>query len=91
MLSYSRIMYFVYILRLSNERYYVGQTNDLAQRLECHQSGQSVYTKKFLPVELIYSEEHESRSAAMKREKHLKSLKNRRTLESVMHGHGPFV
>ncbi len=49
-------MYYVYILRLNNNRFYTGFTSDLKRRLAKHQSGQSPFTSERLPVELSHYE-----------------------------------
>jgi predicted GIY-YIG superfamily endonuclease len=52
--------FWVYILRCSDDSYYVGHTDDLEQRMVQHQSGElAAYTAKRLPVELVYSSELE--------------------------------
>jgi putative endonuclease len=59
-------MFFVYILYSpSLKKYYVGQTNDLERRLIEHNSGQTLYSSRGIPWELIYKEEKASRSEAM--------------------------
>ena len=48
--------YFVYILECSDGSFYVGSTNDLAARLETHQSGKGpAYIAKRLPVRLAHA------------------------------------
>ena len=60
---------FVYLLRCSDDSLYCGWTTDLEKRIEAHNSGRGAkYTKSRRPVELVYYEECESKSAAMKRE-----------------------
>ena len=67
---------YVYVLRCGDGSLYTGWTNDLEQRLAAHQSGKGAkYTKGRLPVEMVYSEELEDKSAALKRENELKKLK----------------
>ena len=62
-------MFFVYLLRCSDNSLYCGWTTDLEKRIEAHNSGRGAkYTKNRRPVELVYYEECESKSAAMKRE-----------------------
>ena len=62
-------MFFVYLLRCSDNSLYCGWTTDLEKRIEAHNSGRGAkYTKTRRPVELVYYEECESKSAAMKRE-----------------------
>jgi putative endonuclease len=65
--------YLVYILRCHDGTYYVGSTNDLADRLERHNSGRgAAYTALHRPVTLVYTEEHPDQAAAMRRERQLK-------------------
>jgi len=68
----------VYVLYSSKyDQIYIGQTDDLKDRLERHNTGKSRYTKRYIPWELIYFEEYETRSEAMKREKELKTHRGR--------------
>jgi putative endonuclease len=69
-------MFYVYILRGSNGRYYVGQTEDLKKRLDYHNSKSARWTARFQPWKLIYYEECSTRSEAIKRERYLKNRKN---------------
>lgn len=67
--------YFVYILRTSSNTLYVGQTNNLEKRIKEHlkKGGKSAkYIKYFSSFKLVYSEEYESRTEALKREYVLK-------------------
>ena len=67
-------MYYVYILISKKDgQFYVGQTNDLSRRLWRHQQGYVRSTRHRRPLELLFYEEYETRSEAMKREKFLKS------------------
>jgi putative endonuclease len=60
----------MYILKCSDESYYVGSTNNLELRIEQHQIGNGAkYTKKRLPIALVYSEEFEKIEEAYLREK----------------------
>ncbi|MDR7185760.1 putative endonuclease [Microbacterium trichothecenolyticum] len=48
----------VYILRCCDGTYYVGSTTDVNRRLEQHRAGMgSAYTRRRLPVELVWMEE----------------------------------
>jgi len=72
------IMYFTYVLYSQKfDEIYIGQTNNLELRLEEHNSGMSKSTKRYAPWEIIYTESFNSRSAAMRREKQLKSHSGR--------------
>jgi putative endonuclease len=61
---------YMYILLCANGQYYTGSTNDLERRLAQHQNGEgSNFTKKHLPVELVYYEEFQRIDEAFYREK----------------------
>ncbi|MBQ9967879.1 MAG: GIY-YIG nuclease family protein [Oscillospiraceae bacterium] len=67
--------YFVYMLRCRDDTLYTGYTNDVKRRENVHNTGKGAkYTKSRLPVKLVYFEEHESKSLAMKRECEIKKL-----------------
>ncbi|KAF0215551.1 MAG: GIY-YIG catalytic domain [Ignavibacteria bacterium] len=60
-------MFYVYALYSSKfNKIYIGQTCDLTNRLIEHNSGKSFYTKRFIPWEIIYTEEFETRGEVMK-------------------------
>ena len=45
----------MYILRCSDGSYYVGSTRDIVARLRKHQAGEGAeYTRRRLPVELVF-------------------------------------
>jgi putative endonuclease len=68
-------MYFVYILECSNKALYTGITNNLDNRLEMHTNGKgSKYVRAHLPFKLIYSEQVETKSEALKREYNIKQM-----------------
>ena len=49
---------YVYILKCSDNSYYIGSTKNLTLRIEEHKNGEGAeYTKHRLPVELVYYEE----------------------------------
>ena len=69
--------FFVYILRNSTDRFYIGHTSDLELRLRRHNEGKVRWTKSHGPWRVAYSEEFWTRAQAMAREKGLKSLKSK--------------
>ncbi len=78
-------MFYTYVLLSETTgKRYTGQTNNLEARLLSHNSGNSPFTKGRGPWKLIYSEEFQTRSDAMKREKFLKSGKGREFLDSFL-------
>ncbi|MEQ8711841.1 MAG: GIY-YIG nuclease family protein [Cyclobacteriaceae bacterium] len=70
-------MYHTYILQShATHQLYVGQTNDLVDRLKRHNAGHNKSTKHARPWKIIWSTEFATRSEAVKLERKLKSWKN---------------
>jgi len=68
--------FFVYIIYSSLYNiYYIGQTNDLDDRIISHNSNRYKFTKGKCPWELISSIKFNSRSEALKLERKLKNMK----------------
>lgn len=84
-------MYYTYILKTKDQSYYIGSTQHVDSRLRRHQNGGSVYTKSRRPVQLVYQEEFNSRSEAVRRERQLKSWKSRVDIDKLVSGYGPIV
>ena len=62
-------MNYTYILRCGDGSLYTGWTNDLEKRFRAHAAGRGgKYTRSRLPVELVWYEEHEDKTRAMRRE-----------------------
>ncbi|MGC1389683.1 MAG: GIY-YIG nuclease family protein [Bacteroidales bacterium] len=81
-------MYFVYIIEsLLNGRYYIGQTKDLRERIERHNKGRNLSTKAYLPWELKWWKEFETRADAIKTETTLKGIKKREGIISFVNKH----
>ncbi len=77
-------MWYVYILRLSDDSLYTGITKDVEERIEKHESGGgSKYVRSRLPCELVYKEKMDSRSEALKREAEIKSWSKKKKEELV--------
>ena len=85
-ISYYRMMtYFTYILLSeSSGRFYIGQTNNLSERLKRHNGNQSKSTKNRGPWKLYFHTEFETRSEAVILEQYLKSLKNHQLIDHWM-------
>ena len=68
-------MYTVYILYSEKfDKTYVGFTSDLEKRFLSHNElGKKGWTIKFRPWRIIHTENYETKSAAMLREKYFKS------------------
>ena len=79
-------MPFVYILRCSDDSYYVGKTTDLNVRLAEHQAGVAAnFTAARRPVRMIYAEEHKTLPLAEDREQQLKRW-SRKKKEALISG-----
>lgn len=69
------MMFYVYILRCADDSLYCGYTTDVEKRFEKHKSGKGArYTRSHLPLEIVYVEEFENKSDALKREHEIKSM-----------------
>ena len=64
-----------YLLRCADDTLYCGITNDLDKRLAAHNAGEGAkYTRGRAPVRLLHLEPCIDKSAALKRERHIKTL-----------------
>ncbi|MEM9142246.1 MAG: GIY-YIG nuclease family protein [Bacteroidota bacterium] len=78
-------MFIVYILQSNlDDSYYIGQTENLEQRLKYHNDGKSRYTKRKVPWKVVYFEEYKTRKKAISRERFLKKQKNRSFYEKLI-------
>lgn len=74
----------LYILRCGDGSLYTGITTDVPKRLEAHRSGKGAkYTRGRAPLELVFSEECGSHSAALKRELEIKALSREEKLNLI--------
>ena len=77
-------MNYVYILKCGDDSLYTGWTNNLEKRFKDHCSGRGAkYTKGRCPLELVYYEEFEDKSGAMKREYEIKRLTRKQKEELI--------
>jgi len=73
--------WYVYVLQCANTALYTGMTNDITKRLARHTAGlASKYTRSHLPVTLVYTEKHPTKSAALKREACIKKWSRKKKL-----------
>ena len=67
--------YYCYMVRCANDAYYTGWTTDPLRRLAEHNAGRGArYTRMNGPVTLVYVEQVEDHSAALKREVQIKKF-----------------
>ncbi len=75
--------YYTYVLYSENfDRLYIGQTNNLIDRIKRHNSGYVKPTKPFRPWNVIFCDICESRDIALHREKYWKLSHNRRKIRA---------
>lgn len=68
--------HYAYMLRCADNTIYSGYALDPQKRLEAHNSGKGAkYTRARLPVKLVYYEQFETKSEALRKEIELKKLK----------------
>ncbi len=76
-------MHFTYIIKSKSNRYYIGYTNDINERLRLHNLKRVASTKHDIPWKLFYKEEFNNERDAIMRERQLKSWKSRKALERL--------
>ena len=72
-------MFWVYVLQNSRGKLYVGHTGNLVERLKDHNRTdcfEGHFTRKNGPWTLEWSETHESRGSAVRRERQIKRMKS---------------
>ena len=75
----------VYVLQSeSSGGFYVGSTGNPCRRVHDHNAGLSPSTRGRGPWKLVYQEDHATRSEAVAREKHIKAMKSRKYVESLI-------
>ncbi len=63
---------------------YIGMSSEVQKRLERHNRGQNKTTKLYVPFDLVYTEEFNTRPEAREREKYLKSGIGREYLKRLL-------
>lgn len=83
--------YFLYILfDKVRDKYYIGQTANLEDRLRRHLEHRSKYTKTG-SWSLVYTEQYNTRPEAFRREFYLKSLKSKIKIKELVNKVGPIA
>ena len=81
--------HYLYVLECADGSLYTGYTTDTERRVAEHDAGDGAkYTRGRTPVELVYAESFDSRSAAMGREYEIKGL-SRAGKERLVEGNAP--
>ena len=75
-------MYYVYVLRSQfDKKFYTGFTSDLVKRLEDHNTGKVLSTRKRIPFDVVYYECSLNQDDAIHREKYLKTAYGKRYIK----------
>jgi putative endonuclease len=78
------ILAYMYILECANGTFYPGSTTDFDKRLLQHQMGEGAnYTKKHLPVKLVYLEFFQRIEDAFNREKQVQGWSRKKKLALI--------
>ncbi len=76
--------FYVYILQCMDGSFYTGYTKDIDARTRQHENGKGArYTKAHRPQKLAYTELHDSRGQAMKREREIKKLSHQQKQDLI--------
>ena len=71
-------MFYLYIIKSSKDgSFYTGQCQDLEERVSRHNKGYTRSTKSKMSWHLVYCEQYDTRSEAIKRELYIKKQKSR--------------
>lgn len=77
-------MYYCYLVECCDKTLYCGYTNDIDKRVKTHNLGKGAkYTQKRLPVRLVYFEQFDTKSDAMRREYAVKQLSRGEKLKLI--------
>ena len=80
-------MFYTYILYSpSKDKYYIGSTSQLEERIKKHLSNHQGFTGSIDDWELRWSEEQLSKAEAGKRERQIKGWKSRMMIEKLIRG-----
>ena len=78
-------MFYVYVLlSLKDNKFYIGFSKNIPQRLKDHTAGRNESTKLRRPLKLIYYEAHLNKEDALRREAYFKTSKRKSTLNQIL-------
>ena len=82
LLCYMYYLYVIYSEKLN--KYYIGSTDDIEGRIRRHNQGNQAFTSTGKPWVLVYKEEFNTKTEAIKREFQLKRWKSRERIKSLI-------
>ena len=78
-------MYHFYIIYSQHlDKYYLGHTSDINERVKKHNTHHKGFTGKVDDWKVVYTEVYETKSDALHRELQVKKWKNRERIESLI-------
>ena len=66
------------------DRYYIGHTNNLTERLKKHNSNHKGFTGKARDWKIVYTENFSDKKEAYLRERQVKSWKSRKAIDKLI-------
>jgi len=77
--------YYLYILySFTADRFYIGHTQNLKDRLRRHNSNHKGFTGKFKDWKIVYEEEYSLKELAYAREREIKKWKSRKKIKELI-------
>jgi len=77
-------MYFVYLILCKDRTIYTGITTDIKRRFQEHKGGKGGhYTSSRKVIKVLYTENHQNRSSALKRESQIKGWRREKKLNLI--------
>lgn len=77
-------MAYIYILKTSNNKYYVGSTNKLDRRFLEHSIGKTKSLKYIRPLKIVFKQRFQNIILAKKIEVKLKRFKSRKIIKQII-------
>ncbi len=78
-------MFYVYILKSEiRDRYYIGYTSDVAERVRKHNAGSTTSTRPHKPWKVVYVEECADKKSAWLRERQIKQYKSGEAFKKLL-------
>jgi putative endonuclease len=79
-------MYYCYIIySAAKNKFYVGSTSNLDDRVKKHNSNHKGFTGSHLDWEIKWAQAFDQKTNAMAREKQIKAWKSRKMIERLIH------
>ena len=78
-------MFYTYIIKSAEGRYYIGSTDDIKKRVEQHNLKQyRCWTNRYTNWQLVYSETFKTRREALIREREIKKMKGGKQFKALV-------